>query len=191
LTDIAKLEECGKYLMIYPFHVNEPLDVNNLLEHLRGVSANLDVQVIDLDRVAGRKHLYLAALNAVCAFERRTNISKTVAVEFLLYLSGQKQISDAIKIMGLDEKTKEVAVIAIGENEESIRRFVERLPSITNAMSDDALVDRWSTEKTEILLSIFGIHKKELQAMSGKKAPREETIQKLILERVALLSTIV
>jgi KEOPS complex subunit Cgi121 len=191
LTEISKFEEYRTYFTVYSFHVKEPLDANNLLKNLREVSTDLDVQIVDLDRIAGRKHLYFAALNAVHAFERGTNISRTLAVEFLLYASAQKQISEAIKMMGLDQNTRSIAVIAIGRDEQSIRRFAEKLPSLTNASDDDALPDQWSEEKTQNLLSIFKIPKRELQAMSGKKTPRKETIQKLIIERVALLPTMV
>lgn len=188
MTEIWKFEEYGKYATFYSFQINEPLDANSLLESLRGFSTDLDIQMVNLDRIAGRKHLYFAVLNAVHAFERDTNISRTLAVEFLLYASAQKQISEAIKMMGVDQNTKNVVVIAIGKNEQSLREFIERLPSVVKTKSDDALLDRWSDEKVENLLSTFRISKKELQAMTGKK-PQKETIQELIVERVALLAT--
>lgn len=188
MTEIWKFEEYGKYVTLYSFQINEPLDANSLLESLRGFSTDLDIQMVNLDRIAGRKHLYFAVLNAVHAFERDTNISRTLAVEFLLYASAQKQISEAIKMMGVDQNTKNVVVIAIGKNEQSLREFTERLPSVVKTKSDDALLDRWSDEKVENLLSTFRISKKELQAMTGKK-PQKETIQELIVERVALLAT--
>jgi KEOPS complex subunit Cgi121 len=191
LTEISKFEEYGTYFIAYCFYVKESLDADNFLKYLREVSSDLEVQIVDLDRIAGRRHLYFAALNAVHAFEKGTNISRTLAVEFLLYASAQKQISEAIKMMGLNQNSRNIGVIAIGRDEQLVRRFAERLPSLTNACGDDTLPDQWSEEKIENLLSIFKIPKKELQAMSGKKTPKNVTIQKLIIERVALLPTMV
>jgi KEOPS complex subunit Cgi121 len=191
LTEISKFDEYGMYYVIHSFHAREPLHVDSLLESLRKVTTDIDVQVVDLDRIAGRKHLYFAILNAMHAFERGTNISRTLAIEFILYASAQKQISEAIKMMGVGQNTRNIAIIAISEDEESIRRFAEKLPSLTNAENDGSLLDRWSVEKIEKLISIFKIPKRELEAMSGRKTPMEETIQKLIIERIALLPTMV
>ncbi len=188
LTEIWKFEGYDKYLTFYPFQIEESLDVNSLLESLRNFSADLDIQMVNLDRIAGRKHLYFAVLNALHAFQRSTNISRTLAMEFLLYASAQKQILEAIKTMGVDKDTKNVVIIAIGKSEHSLMEFIERLTSVIRPKSDDTLLDRWSDDKAESLLLTFKISEKELQAMAGKR-PQKETIQELIVERVALLAT--
>jgi KEOPS complex subunit Cgi121 len=190
LVKIWKFDEYGKYFIFYSFRVCESLKADSLLERLRNVSTDLDVQMVDLDKVAGMKHLYFAVLNAVHAFERGTNISRSLAMEFLLYVSAQKQISEAIKVMGVGQQTRNVVIVAVGENEHSVAEFAETLPVFVGVESDEGLPDRWDHEKVSKLLSLFKISDKELDAMQGKKASREQTIQKLILERMALLSTV-
>jgi len=151
----------------------------------------MDVQVVDLDRIAGKRHLYFAMLNAVHSFQRGMNISRTLAVEFLLYASTQKQISEAIRIMGVDQNTRNLLVVAIGGDKESVKRFADRLPLLTNSRNDTSLLDQWSEKKIQNLISLFKINEKEIATMSGEKTSMEETVQKLILERVALLPTVV
>jgi len=189
LAEVTKFEDYDQYFLVFPFHVDEPVDADNLIENLRKASTDIDVQIVDLDRIAGRRHLHFAMLNALHTFKRGTNISRTLAVEFLLYTSAQKQISEAIRMVGVNRNTRNVAVIAVGGSEESIRSFSDKLPSLTNTRSDNALLDHWSQEKIENLISTFKISEKEIQAMSGKKTPRGEAIQRLIIERVALLPT--
>lgn len=188
MTKICKFEEYGKYFLIHPFHVDEPIEAEGLLQNLRNVSTDLDVQLVNLDKVAGRKHLYFAILNSLNAFAKGTNISRTLAMEFLLYASAQKQISEAIKRMGVDKETRNIAIVAMGGNEQSIRFFVERLAEYR---SDDALLDGFDKGKINELLSTFKISEKELKAMTEKRTPIEETIQKLIIERMALLPTMI
>lgn len=191
MTEISKFEEYGKYFIIHPFHVDEPIEAEGLLQNLRNVSTDLDVQLVNLDKVAGRKHLYFAILNSLNAFAKGTNISRTLAVEFLLYASAQKQISEAIKRMGVDKETRNIAIVAMGGNEQSIRFFVDRLSSFAEYRSDDALLDGFDKGKINELLSTFKISEKELKAMTEKRTPIEETIQKLIIERMALLPTMI
>ena len=190
MTEISKFEEYGKYFLIHPFHVDEPIEAEGLLQNLRNVSTDLDVQLVNLDKVAGRKHLYFAILNSLNAFAKGTNISRTLAVEFLLYASAQKQISEAIKRMGVDKETRNIAIVAMGGNEQSIRFFVERV-SLAEYQSDDALLDGFDKGKINELLSTYKISEKELKAMTEKRTPIKEIIQKLIIERMALLPTMI
>ncbi len=189
MVKIWKFDEYDKYFTFYAFHVCEALKADSLLERLREDSTDLDVQMVDLDKVAGTKHLYFAVLNAVHAFKRGTNISRSLAMEFLLYVSAQKQISEAIKVMGVGPKTRNVVIVAVGKNEHSITEFASRLP-VLGVESDEGLLDQWDGKKVSKLLSLFKISDKELDAMRGKRASREQAIQKLILERMALLSTV-
>jgi KEOPS complex subunit Cgi121 len=186
---IWKFDEYEKYFIFYSFHICESLDADSLLERLREVSTDLDVQMVDLDKVAGMKHLYFALLNAVHAFQRRTNISRSLAMEFLLYMSAQKQISEAIKMMGVSQKTRNVVIVAVGKNQHSLTEFARKLPLFVRFESDDELLDKWDSKKTFNLLTLFNISDKELHAMQRKTVSTEQTIQKLILERMALLST--
>jgi hypothetical protein len=88
----------------------------------------------------------------------------------------------------VDKETQNIAIVAMGGNEQSIRFFVERLAEYR---SDDALLDGFDKGKINELLSTFKISEKELKAMTEKRTPIEETIQKLIIERMALLPTMI
>jgi len=52
----------------------------------------VDLQFFDADLIATQDHLYFAVINALQAFKNKTNISKSVAMETILYASGQRQI---------------------------------------------------------------------------------------------------
>lgn len=188
LTYISKLMDFSKYFIIYPFHIDRPINGDNLIQRIREDSKDIEIQIINLMRITGKKHIYFAILNALHAFRNGMNISRNPAVEILLYASGQNQISEAIKIVGVDQHTRNIAIVAIGE-ERSIRIFSDKLPSLIGITSDDNLLENWGNEKIESLVSAFKISKNELKAMGDVKAPSKVTIEKLIIERMAFLST--
>jgi tRNA threonylcarbamoyladenosine modification (KEOPS) complex Cgi121 subunit len=59
------------------------------------------VQFFDADLVASWQHLYFAVLNALLAFRGERNISRSVAMEAMLYASAQRQIRKAIQRIGV------------------------------------------------------------------------------------------
>ena len=76
---------------------------------------NVELQFFDANLIATQQHLYFAALNALQAFQNKTNISKSLAMETMLYASAQRQIQKAIQRCGIKPQTTTMAVIIIGE----------------------------------------------------------------------------
>src|SRR5437867_8774842 len=57
-------------------------------------------QLLDADAVLGRDHLASAFDHARRAFDQGRNSTASIEVEFLLYASGERQISKAISTAG-------------------------------------------------------------------------------------------
>lgn len=76
--------------------------LSELLGALSGINKTHGnvVQIFNPDYVIDRAHLEGAYLNAMSAFKSRTNISKSVATEMLLYAAMTRQINEAIKLVG-------------------------------------------------------------------------------------------
>ncbi len=66
---------------------------------------NVTVQLFDLDRVAGSRHLLLATINAVKSYDSKRRISRSLGMEILLFVSGTRQISEAVKRVGISPET--------------------------------------------------------------------------------------
>jgi tRNA threonylcarbamoyladenosine modification (KEOPS) complex Cgi121 subunit len=86
-----KTEEPNENITIVGFRNVQIEGVNGFLEHFRKENRGASVQFFDAKHVASPQHLYFAALNALNAFEKNTNISNNLAVEALLYASAQRQ----------------------------------------------------------------------------------------------------
>ncbi len=73
----------------------EKLDSDNLMDFL---SKNKKTQVVEAKCFFGEKHVIHSILQTLKAFRNRENISKNEELEFLVRLSGQRQIKNALSI---------------------------------------------------------------------------------------------
>ena len=59
-------------------------------------------QIFQKDWILSNQHIFLILSNITQAFKSKSNISHNENIEFLLYLSIQKQINQAIKLVGVN-----------------------------------------------------------------------------------------
>ncbi len=102
-----------------------------------------------------------------------------------LFASGNRQINQAISMLGLKPQTAKVAVILFG-SEEEVDHAEKRLGSLINGVRDDDVLEA-KQEKTDGLMKAFGITKVELETLSGIGMRPEDVLTWLIVERGALL----
>jgi len=138
----------------------------------RASELGTEVVLMDADKVCGRGHLESAVFHARRAFERGTNASNTLAMEVILYASGERQISKAKRKMGLHQGTEKVAVVILGPEEADAETVLEAL----GLRRDDSLLD-CSTAKG----LAFGLDPVEISTVG------EEMLPDLVLEKVAFV----
>lgn len=146
------------------------------------------MQLVDLNEVAGSRYLLLAVLNAMKSFQSKQPIAKTLSMEVLLYVAASRQISEAINRVGVTNKTDRVAALAVGASQEEVRGAGEFLSQLLKQPSNDELVDRWTQARVESVRSVFGIGEKEIGAVIRKGEKIEAAIERLVIERSAMLT---
>ena len=184
-----RLEEYGKTLQISGFrnvHVKDAKLFSNTLKDKLPVDC--DFQLFDADLVATWEHLYFAVLNALMNLKGPLGISKSIAVETVLYASAQRQIRKAIEFMGLKPDSKNAAITVVCNHEESIEAAIKAASELLGAQSDDSVLEL-SEEKVNRIRKAFKISDAELDASKSRGANKEQALVDLIVERVALLST--
>lgn len=147
---------------------------------------NVEVQFFEADLIATEQHIYFAVLNALNAFENKTNISKNIAVETILYASAQRQIQKAIDLIGIKPKTKNMAIVIIGEETSQIENELREISSYFNGNPDSSTL-QLTGEKKEKILKDFQITSKEIESIDNNAS--EKAIVNLIVEQMALLTT--
>ena len=124
-------------------------DPKALVKLVGEVASPHAAQIMDAGRVAGRDHLWLAAVNAARSTETGLALSKNITVEALLYASAQDQITKALATLGVSAKTKAVALIVFAPSQ------VEAESAYGNASKllgeEDDCVLELSEEKVTVL----------------------------------------
>jgi len=70
------------------------------------------IQVMRADRVFGRDHVASAFMKAVRAFANDDNVSDSITLETMIYMSGRRQIQEALAQMGVEDDTREIVCIS-------------------------------------------------------------------------------
>jgi len=135
-------------------------------------------QVFDASGIAGVAHLVHAARFALTAQATRMNFASSLNIELICWVAGERQINRAFERVGLREGCKKVAILTIGETREQVKRAQAEIARELSIERNDKVLDV-TREKTAALLQAFEIQKHELK-IAG--------VEKLVLERVALLS---
>ncbi|HJJ46919.1 MAG TPA: KEOPS complex subunit Cgi121 [Methanocorpusculum sp.] len=130
------------------------------------------IVLVDAAKIAGKKHIENAVMHAKRSFEEENAIARTLAMEILVYISGQHQCSRASKL-GLHEGENHVYIIIEGGNEEKAEAEVKKY------------IEKTSEPKIDInsLMKQFKISEEELEVVG------ESRIEDLVIERVALIDT--
>lgn len=153
----------------------KPLDLKQMLKTVEKITKEygMELQLVDASKVFGKEHLELATQKAIRAFEEKRNFGKTLAVEVLLYASGKRQISQAIKFMGLKEGIKELGAIVITDQN---KKIPQNLPKLLGLDKDDEVL-----AGSDEVLEAFGI------GPQARKGVPKDRWGDLVLEKVALL----
>jgi KEOPS complex subunit Cgi121 len=146
----------------------------------------VEVQFFDADLVATPQHLYFAALNALQAFKGKTNISKTIAMETMLFASAQRQIQKAISRSGIKLDTCNLAVLIIGEQQQAVESALVAVSDCTGRAPDNSVLEM-NSAKMKKIKKIFHISEDEV-ALVRKGDARAVAVANLVIERVALLA---
>jgi KEOPS complex subunit Cgi121 len=132
--------------------------------------AGIEVLVVRGDMVFGEDHLRSALYHAKKAMREGRNSSDSLSMETLLYASGERQLSSAIKKMAIDDAVRSAVVARLEDGELKVEESWIRLPKARN---DDASSD----------LVRFGFSREELDT-AGRAAID------LVLERVAAVDVL-
>lgn len=185
---LEKPNDYKGYIAIAGFKNVKIKDVNSFLEHVRREIREAHVQFFDAKLIAGQQHLYFAALNALKAFERESNISSNLAIEALLYASAQRQIRKVVDILGIKEDSSQVAVLIIAENRQRTDNCLKVVSRLVPGERDDGVLDL-TDEKIRGIKELFGISDLEIEAKVKGKSLEKEALVDLVIEHMALLAT--
>jgi len=185
---IKHLSDESRYVEITGFRNITVERPEKFLEAIqREKQADVSVQFFSAELIAGWEHLYFALLNALMAFRTKRNVSKSLAVEIMLYASAQHQIRKAIELVGVKAGCSDIAVVVVGEKLGSVEAAVSEISRFLGKKPNEHVLDL-STVKMRAIRKAFMITEEEL-AVVTKDGDAQRGLVDVVVERMALLST--
>lgn len=182
------VEELGKFVEISGFRNVKVNDVEDFLGKTdEEKPASVEVQFFDAKLVATWQHLYFAVLNALTSFNNKQGISKSLAMEIMLYASAQRQIRRATELIGIKPNSPDIAVLILGGKPKDVESALWAISKRVNGEHDDAVLELTKAKAT-IIQKAFQISETELETVTGTEG-LEKALIDLVIERMALLST--
>ena len=179
------IEEFNRYVEITGYRSIAFVQAVSFLKAHRKQTSQVELQFFDADLVATEEHLYFAVLNALQAFRGKTNISKSVAMETMLFASAQRQIQKSIEHIGVKPQSKNLAVVIVGEDSKQLDAQLEALTECLGTQPDVSVL-QLTADKQKRIRAAFQITEEEIKT---ENSPTEAAIVNLVVEHVALLAT--
>ena len=184
---IIVIKKFSKHLLIAGIKNLGVLNYEEICSKIDKGYNNLEIQFVDPRKILGSNHIYFATLNALKAFKNKKNISKSLSIEILLYISGQKQIEVAIRLFGLQKKNRNLILVAVGEKKEVLKRLEQNVKKSLNVELDDSIIESYSKKKYDDIKRVFNISTLEIETVKRKSDDSKDILEKLIIERMAFL----
>ena len=131
-------------IIVHTYEDNTIEDIPQLLAQINQITLEQEastIQLLDTNYICGSKHLKQAIAMAFKAFNEKQNFAKDKGLELCVRLSAQKQITKAIKLLGIKERGN-ITVVYVDISDEQIRK-VETLLENRN----DQLLEDYDTDK--------------------------------------------
>jgi tRNA threonylcarbamoyladenosine modification (KEOPS) complex Cgi121 subunit len=179
----SKINGSNWIVSIGGFIIDSFLDIDDLLSKLHNVVSPNIFQIFDADRIAGWRHIFMAVVNAVTAFESESAISRSIGIEIILYASCQDQISKALEIAGARPSTKQIVLVVLGKNFDETEKAFIKASSILGIPDDTVL----NLNKVKIvdIMNIFEITESQINTIGGDS---KEALSSLLIEKGALIA---
>ncbi len=151
-------------------------DLTKLMDSIQNISAENQsdrcvIQLLKADGIAGEKHVLQAVIQALMAFNRGNNVAKDLGLEICVRASAQRQISRAIKILGINEGKVGICAVTVDCDE----NILEKLNKNLGEKNKDVLYPN-----IDLLKKLYGISNDEIQSAGN--------IERALIERTALLN---
>jgi len=167
------MEQRGRSLLVFAGKSEKP-ESSLLAEAAAMFEAGGSVRLLDANLVFGIDHIRSAFEKASRAFDNDQNVSDSLATETMLYMSGCRQIQEAVELFRLKGEGR--AVVCLADTAQNSR---ERLKSGLSITEDEAVLTDFSKKDVHS----FGIGIAEAGTVPDDK------VADLVLERVAGVDT--
>lgn len=175
------------WIAVEGLQIETPLKIDKVLDDLQTIikERKVPLQIVEAKYISGPRHAFHAGNLAVTAHNEKRARANRIEIELLLYLTGKRQIGEAIKSAGVKKGTREIAVIGLGPSKMAVQDAVTEVAKTLHGQPDDKLLEV-SKAKQSWLQKLFEISDDELTLVTGN-GDWKDGILKCVMERGAML----
>jgi KEOPS complex subunit Cgi121 len=175
------------FLWIQGYRDARVVDSEKALRDLRESLSGIELQLLRADRIAGIEHIVFAARNAVDSFSGECRRAKHLSIEFLLFASGEHQIVEAIKFLGVIDTSTELALVGLSEHNIDSEALIDRATNVVRGVLDDSVLEIETPRKRQDLRMAYNISDNQLNTSKMPGETESSLLKRLVIERSALL----
>ena len=131
-------------------------------------------QIAPARRIAGKRHLQAALEHSASAFESKSNFAKTISLEFLIRLFGEKQLGKVLAAAEFRDG-EEIVLVGVGG--------AKKAAALKKEFGISETKFKFGKNRRE-LMEFYGITQSELDAVSDLKNALEE----LVVENISFVA---
>jgi tRNA threonylcarbamoyladenosine modification (KEOPS) complex Cgi121 subunit len=191
LFDTIIWEDDELNICIAEFRNATHLDRDRLLSMASSMSEFvLAIQFFDGAMIVNEIHLLSAAQNAFNAYKGGYMRSRSLDVEMVIYASAQHQIGRALELMGINDKTASVAVVALGKDKQKIQSAMLNLEQTIGNEITPAF--DMTSKRLETLMETFAIDASEISLFLDQDdiKSRQLALSKCLASRISQVATV-
>lgn len=152
MQDLQKELLSDYSITIRSYENNRIEDIPSFLRQINKVTELVDgsiIQLLDCDYICGQSHINQGISQAIKAFNENQNFAKNKGLEICVRTSAQKQISEALKLLGIKQEGN-ITAVYIDVSDEQIGK-TEELLSVRN----DSLIEEYDVNK---IVKAYGLN---------------------------------
>jgi len=115
-------------------------------------------------------------------------ICEDLSLEIIVYASAQRQIKNSVEMLGVKEDSRQLVLTAISKDMGELMRLKEIVRKVEGLRLDDSFLSSWSQERLEMAKKMFRVSDAEFKSILLKDVPAREVMEKIVIEKMALLS---
>jgi len=133
------------------------------IEEILNYISNSDIeifQVLDAEKICSVNQILSAIYRTYRASLNEEKIAKKLSMEFLIRVTGLRNIKDALKIVGLNSQNEKVIIVCCDKNKEKIEEKIKDFTEKFCSYLDDKLIGSYKKEK---LIEIYNLRTNEIE----------------------------
>ncbi len=138
------------------------------------------IQFVDVRCIYTYRQLLISFMSTVDAYMVNAQRARKIEIEFLLRLSGKRQIGEAIEAVGYKKGDRSICLCVIVKSGRSPEGIVRKVAACLGG----SLSSNVEQGSLEYVLSLYGISQQELDCLAPSRGSKPAEL--LVLERITM-----